>query len=66
MGKQDSSWMMGLSLGLELAVSVALFSFLGYKADGFFHTAPWFLAVGAALGGIVGFWNVYKTSDKMK
>ena len=39
-----------VGMGFEIAVPVMLFTFLGYKADGWLGTEPWLLVVGALLG----------------
>jgi len=49
-----------VGLGLEIAVPVVLFTFLGYKADGWLGTEPWLLVVGALLGMAVSFYTLFK------
>ena len=39
---------------------VVLFTFLGYKADGWLGTEPWLLVVGALLGMAVSFYTLFK------
>lgn len=58
--------MQGASLGLELAVSVVLLAFVGYKVDEFLKTTPWGIFVGVVLGSIVGMWNIYKEANNIK
>ena len=55
MSKQDDrrgplSPMSMLGLGLDAAVSLLLFLFLGYKADGWLDSTPWMTVVGAFVG----------------
>lgn len=52
----------GLSLGLELAVAVAMGTLGGIGIDSWLNTAPLFLLLGFALGLGVGFWNLYRVS----
>ena len=49
-----------VGLGLEIAVPVVLFTFLGYKADGWLGTEPWLLVVGALLGMAVSFYTLFR------
>lgn len=39
-----------LTMGLQLAISVIVFFFIGYWLDGKFGTAPWCTVVGAFVG----------------
>jgi ATP synthase protein I len=43
-----------LGLGLQLAVSILLFLLIGRWIDGKLGTEPWFLVIGAFLGGTAG------------
>jgi len=49
-----------LGFGLDLAVAVALFLFVGYKLDGWLGTAPWLMLAGALCGMTVGFYSMYR------
>ena len=60
MPDKKMEWSGGLSLGLELAVSVLIFAFLGYKGDQYFKTAPFLMVTGVFVGFIVGMWNIYR------
>lgn len=43
-----------LTMGLQLAISVVVFFFIGYWLDGKFGTSPWCTIGGAALGATGG------------
>lgn len=43
-----------LTLGLQLAISVVVFFFIGYWLDGKFGTSPWCTLGGAFLGAVGG------------
>lgn len=47
-------------IGIELAVSVLLGTFLGYRADLYFKTDPWLMVVGLITGAAAGFYSIYK------
>lgn len=43
-----------LTLGLQLALSVAVFFFIGYWVDGLLGTWPWCTITGAFIGAVGG------------
>jgi F0F1-type ATP synthase assembly protein I len=47
-------------MGFEIAVPVVLFTFLGYKADGWLGTEPWLVVLGSLLGMAVAFYTLFK------
>jgi F0F1-type ATP synthase assembly protein I len=49
----DASW--------QLAGSVALWTLIGWFADGKLHTTPWLLVSGAVLGTGLGFYLFFKS-----
>lgn len=49
-------------LGVELMVATLLGAAMGYAADYFLDTQPWFLAVGVILGGMAGCLNAYRAA----
>lgn len=51
-----------LTLGLQLAISVVAFFFLGQWLDGVFNTSPWLMITGLALGTVGGFVNFFRTA----
>lgn len=56
-----------LNLGLTVGVSIALCTFLGYKSDEYFNTAPQGIIGGAMFGliaGVVNMWEQLKGIDK--
>ena len=48
-----------LNLGLTVGVSIALCTFLGYKSDEYFNTAPQGIIGGAMFGLIAGVVNMW-------
>jgi F0F1-type ATP synthase assembly protein I len=55
---------LALSVGVELAVGVLLGALVGYKLDEMWHTLPWLMILGIALGALAGFWNAYKIAAR--
>lgn len=49
-----------MGVGLQFAASIALFLFLGMWADGRLGTEPWLLIAGVFIGGVAGFWSIYR------
>lgn len=60
MANLNKDMMRGLSIGIELAVSVLLFAFIGYEVDLMFKTDPFGIVFGVLLGFLGGMWNIYK------
>ena len=54
-----------LTMGLQLALSVVAFFFLGYWLDGKFGTSPWCTIGGAALGTTGGLINFLKEATAL-
>jgi len=50
-----------LTLGLQLALSVVLFFFLGRWLDGVLGTSPWLMIAGLVLGSAGGFIQFFRT-----
>lgn len=46
-------------LGIQLAVSILLFLYLGQWLDKKLGTAPWLLIAGVFVGAGIGFYNLY-------
>ncbi len=47
-------------LGLQMAVSTLVGTFLGYWLDGLWGSRPWLMIVGTLLGAVAGFHNIYR------
>ena len=55
-----------LGLGIEIMLSMVVFVFLGYFADGWLGTSPWLLIAGAFLGLVatgVTLWKAVQDID---
>lgn len=50
-----------LTQGFAFAAVLLVFTGLGYWLDGRLHTLPLLTILGAALGGVGGFLNLYRT-----
>lgn len=50
-----------MGAGMQFAAFIAICLFLGMWLDRKLGTAPWLLIAGAALGGVGGFWMLYRT-----
>ncbi len=48
------------SIGLQLAITLLIFVYGGYKLDSHYHTEPLFVVIGLVLGMGAGFYNLYK------
>lgn len=48
------------SLGLQFAIAIVLFLFVGKWLDGKLGTAPWLLILGVFVGAAGGFYNLYR------
>jgi len=51
-----------LTMGMQLALSVIVFFFLGRWLDGMLETSPWLMIVGLALGIVGGFIKFFTTA----
>lgn len=49
-----------VTIGLQLAITIFIFVWAGYKIDLHYNTSPVFLAVGTVLGMAVGFYHLMK------
>jgi F0F1-type ATP synthase assembly protein I len=52
-----------LGLGIQLAVAVLVFYFLGSWADGKLNTSPWLMITGVAIGVVGGLLQFFKTAS---
>lgn len=57
--------MAGLTIGLELVVSIVVTAAVGYWADGRFGTYPWLTFVGFVLGTAAGFRSLFRMATKL-
>jgi ATP synthase protein I len=55
-----------LGLGLQLAVTILIFLFIGRWVDGKLGTAPWFMVIGAFLGGTAGMYSFIRTVIRLE
>ena len=60
--QQRESWTKLSGIGIELAAAVAGFTLAGYWWDRHFHTGPWGLLIGLALGLVGGTYNLIRQS----
>ena len=50
-----------LTLGIQLAITVIVFFFIGKYADEYLGTTPWLMIAGALVGCVGGLYNFIKT-----
>ena len=62
--EKSSAWLLALSGGVELVVSVLGLSWLGWWADKKLNSYPWFLVCGTLLGMTVGIYGIIRSSNK--
>lgn len=48
------------TIGLQLAITILVFIYIGFKLDQHYETNPWFVVAGTALGMIAGFYNLIR------
>jgi F0F1-type ATP synthase assembly protein I len=53
-----------LSLGLEIAVGIALPIFIGYWLDGYFGLSPWLLLTGCIVGMVNVFVIIFRLNKR--
>ena len=54
-----------LTLGMQLAISVVGFFFIGRWIDGKLNTEPWFMLVGLCIGVAGGFVKFFRTASRL-
>lgn len=58
--------MMGMSTAFLLVTPVLILLAIGFFADNFFHTTPFFLILGICIGLVGGVMNVFKLLQAMQ
>lgn len=53
-------------LGTEMLVATALGSLMGYAADYFLNTSPWFMILGVFFGAAAGCLNAYRAALELE
>ncbi len=54
----------GLRIGIELVVGVAIGTGGGFALDRWLHTAPWLMILGLIIGFAAGLKNVFRSADE--
>jgi hypothetical protein len=49
-----------IGLGIELAVPILVFGYVGHKVDGWLGNGPWFFLLGAVLGIALSFYGLFR------
>lgn len=62
MGKQKNTGAVyaNITVGIQLAVTVLLFVYLGYRMDLHYKTSPLFIGIGTVVGMALGFYHLLK------
>jgi len=55
-----------LSLGAEIAATLAVPVFIGYGLDWYFRTSPWLILIGCIVGIVNFYLLIFKTSDRIR
>jgi F0F1-type ATP synthase assembly protein I len=50
-----------LTMGMQLAIAVVAFFFLGRWLDSVFDTAPWLMVIGLLIGTVGGFMSFFRS-----
>lgn len=53
------------SVGLQMAATVTVFVYAGYRLDLYYSRSPLFLATGAFVGMFLGFYNLYREITRL-
>jgi F0F1-type ATP synthase assembly protein I len=64
-GWWSTEWASFLSMGLQLALSVIVFFFLGRWLDGALDTSPWLMIAGLLFGIVGGFIKFFTTATSL-
>ncbi len=57
---------MASTIGLQVALSIFIGLFIGYKLDSWFGTTPWLALIFLVLGIVAGFLNYYRFAVKQQ
>lgn len=49
-----------ITIGIQLAITVLIFVYAGYRLDLYYNTTPIFLSIGTVLGMALGFYHLIK------
>ena len=49
-----------ITIGLQLAITILLFVYIGHRLDLYYEKSPLFLALGTFIGMSIGFYHLYK------
>ena len=49
-----------VGLGIEMAASIVLCMYAGYRLDRWLDTKPWWFLAGALLGVVLGFYSFFR------
>jgi len=49
-----------ITIGMQLAITILIFVFAGYRLDLYYEKSPLFLAFGTFIGMSIGFYHLYK------
>ena len=63
--KKISGYGVGMKISLDLFSSIFVGTMIGLGIDNFFSTKPIFLLIFLVLGIIAGFYNLYKSAQKI-
>jgi F0F1-type ATP synthase assembly protein I len=55
-----------IGVGLSFGAFVGAGGYLGYLAEGWFHTGPWVRLVGILLGVALGTWDLIRTAAALE
>ncbi len=64
-GNATSGLAVGVRMGVEMVVATFLGGGLGYLADGYLQTLPWFTVLGVLLGTVAGIRNVLRMGSTL-
>ena len=66
MAKKSQTVFVNITVGLQLAVTILIFIYVGYRLDLHFDKSPLFLCLGAFLGLGAGMYNLIKSLTSSK